>query len=40
MENHAPKTLLARVYRKGNPEDQLTLYAIVDDQSNKSLVSP
>lgn len=34
------KTLLARVYRKGNPEDQLTLYAIIDDQSNKSLVSP
>lgn len=34
------KTLLARVYRKGNPKDQLKLYAIIDDQSNKSLVSP
>lgn len=33
------KTLLARVYRKENPEDQLTLYAIIDDQSNKSVVS-
>lgn len=34
------KTLLAHVYRKENPEDRLTLYAIIDDQSNKSLVSP
>lgn len=34
------KTLLAHVYRRENPEDRLTLYAIIDDQSNKSLVSP
>ncbi|KAK3107001.1 hypothetical protein FSP39_004706 [Pinctada imbricata] len=31
------KTLLVRVYPEGNPEKAIKLYALVDDQSNRSL---
>ncbi|XP_062592960.1 uncharacterized protein LOC134254474 [Saccostrea cucullata] len=31
------KTVLVRVYRDGHPEKTVTLYAVIDDQSNRSL---
>ncbi|XP_061170421.1 uncharacterized protein LOC133179742 [Saccostrea echinata] len=34
------KTVLVRVFRKDHPEIDLKTYAIIDDQSNRSLASP
>jgi hypothetical protein len=34
------KTLLVRVFPKGQPQHAKLMYAIIDDQSNRSLVSP
>jgi len=34
------KIVLANVYRKGNEENKIRTYAIVDDQSNRSLARP